>query len=221
MASVVISGGTGYIGQRLVPLLVARGHQVRVLARTSSLARVPRGAAPIAADLLDADAVSAGVRAGDTLVHLVGTPHPNPSKAAEFQRVDLPSIRASVTAARRVGVAHLIYVSVAHPAPIMQAYIDVRRAGEAAIAEAGLTATILRPWYVLGPGHRWAAALIPVYAVLKRLPSTRQTAYRLGLVTLPQMVGALVSAVEAPPPTGTVRVIEVPDIARPGVPADI
>lgn len=57
----------------------------------------------------------------------------------------LPSIRASVTAARRVGIAHLVYVSVAQPAPVMRAFIAVRAQGEAMIREAGLTATILRP----------------------------------------------------------------------------
>jgi hypothetical protein len=49
-------------------------------------------------------------------VHLVGTSHPSPAKAAEFQRVDLPSIQAAVSAARSANVAHLVYVSVAHPA---------------------------------------------------------------------------------------------------------
>lgn len=78
----------------------------------------------------------------DTIVHLVGTPHPSPAKAAEFRAVDLPSIHASVEAASAAGVSHLVYVSVAHPAPIMKAYIDVRSAGESAIAAAGLTATV-------------------------------------------------------------------------------
>jgi uncharacterized protein YbjT (DUF2867 family) len=212
MASVVVSGGTGYIGQRLVPVLIARGHQVRVLARPQSLSRVPAGATPIAADALDPDSVASALRNGDTLVHLVGTPHPSPAKAAEFQRVDLPSARAAVAAARRMGVSHFIYVSVAHPAPIMHAYIEVRTAGEAAIAEAGLTATVLRPWYVLGPGHRWAAALLPVYSILERIPSTQASARRLGLITLGQMVDALVRAVDQPPPSGTIRVWEVPEI---------
>jgi hypothetical protein len=47
---------------------------------------------------------------------LVGTPHPSPARSAEFQRVDLPSIRAAVSAAHAAGVFHLVYVSVAHPA---------------------------------------------------------------------------------------------------------
>jgi len=78
------------------------------------------------------------------------------------------------------------------------------------IRRRGLTATILRPWYVLGPGHRWPAALKPFYWICERLPMTREGARRLGLVTLEQMVAALVWSVENPP-VG-VRVLGVPEI---------
>ena len=95
----------------------------------------------------------------------------------------------------------------------MREYIAVRQQGEALIQANGITATILRPWYVLGPGHRWPYALLPVYAILRRLPATRQGAERLGLLTRSTMIAALARAIEAPP-TGGVRILEVPDIRR-------
>jgi len=180
--------------------------------RPESADRAAAGAETVVGNALDASTFAKAVTASDTIVHLVGTPHPSPSKAAEFRRVDLPSILASVDAARRTGAAHLVYVSVAHPAPVMHAYIEARSAGERAIAQAGLTATILRPWYVLGPGHRWPYLLVPLYAIARLIPSKRDSAQRLGLVTLQQMVNALVRAVENPPPAGQIRVIEVPQI---------
>jgi len=209
---VFVTGGTGYIGRRLIEALLARGHRVRALVRPESAGRVPAGAITVVGNALEASSFAAAVTPADTIVHLVGTPHPSPSKAAEFQRVDRPSILATVEAARRAGAAHLVYVSVAHPAPVMHAYIEARSAGERAIADAGLTATILRPWYVLGPGHRWPYLLIPFYAVARLIPSKRESARRLGLVTLPQMVNALVRAVENPPRPGQIRILEVPDI---------
>jgi len=209
---VFVTGGTGYIGRRLIEALLARGHRVRALVRPESAGRVPAGAITVVGNALEASSFAAAVTPADTIVHLVGTPHPSPSKAAEFQRVDRPSILATVEAARRAGAAHLVYVSVAHPAPVMHAYIEARSAGERAIADAGLTATILRPWYVLGPGHRWPYLLIPLYAVARLIPSKRESARRLGLVTLPQMVNALVRAVENPPRPGQIRILEVPDI---------
>ena len=209
-----VTGATGYIGQRLTSALIARGHSVRALARPESVGRVPPGTTAVVGNALDASTFAPAVTAADTIVHLVGTPHPSPKKAAEFQRVDLPSIRASVAAARTAGAAHLVYVSVAHPAPIMEAYIAVRSAGERAIADAGLTATVIRPWYVLGPGHRWPYLLMPLYAIARLVPSKRDTAERLGLVTIRQMIDTLVRAVENPPPRGEIRIVDVPDIKR-------
>jgi uncharacterized protein YbjT (DUF2867 family) len=161
---------------------------------------------------VEATTFASSVAPADTFVQLAGTPHPSPAKAKEFVAVDLASIRASVAAAASAGIGHFVYVSVAHPAPVMKAYIGVRADGEALLAAAGLRATILRPWYVLGPGHRWAYALAPLYWMAERIPSTRETARRLGLVTLGQMVAALVYAVEHPPdPT---RIVGVPEIRR-------
>jgi uncharacterized protein YbjT (DUF2867 family) len=213
---IFVTGGTGYVGRTLVPALVTRGHRVAVLARRNSLGSVPVGAAAVEGDALDAASFAAAIPRDATLVHLVGTPHPNPSKAAEFERVDLASLRASVAAATRAGVTHVVYVSVAQPAPAMHAYVAARAAGEAALKNAGLTATVLRPWYVLGPGHWWPLVLAPLYQLAEWMPATRATAQRLGLVTLAQMVRALVAAIEQPPPAGKMRIVDVPAIRAAG-----
>jgi uncharacterized protein YbjT (DUF2867 family) len=215
LTPVFVTGGTGYIGRPLIAALLARGFPVHALARPGSAGKLPAGARAVPGDALDAASFRDAVPAGATLVHLVGTPHPNPAKAAEFRRVDLGSIRAATQAAVHAGAGHLVYLSVAQPAPVMRAYIAVREEGEALVRATGIPATILRPWYVLGPGHRWPALLVPVYALLERLPPTRDGARRLGLVTREQMVAALVRAVEEPPPSG-VRVLDVPAIRRAG-----
>jgi uncharacterized protein YbjT (DUF2867 family) len=209
---VFVTGGTGYLGRAMIGRLLSRGHEVRALARPASLDRVPEGATAVIGDALDSATFADALSNTTTLVHLVGTPHPAPSKAAEFLRVDLASIRSSIEAARRASIAHLVYVSVAQPAPVMRAYVDARAMGEAAIVDAKLTATMLRPWYVLGPGHWWPISLKPFYWLAEQLPPTRETARRMGLVTLAQMVAALVQAVEHPPATGTACIVEVPGI---------
>ena len=92
---------------------------------------------------------------------------------------------------------------------MMKAYVAVRAQCEAAIRDAGLNTTILRPWYVLGPGHWWPYLLIPAYKLAELLPQTRD-GRRLGLVTLEQMTLALLEAVENPV-QGT-RIMSVPEI---------
>ena len=84
------------------------------------------------------------------------------------------------------------------------------------LVSSGVPATVLRPWYVLGPGRRRPCLLKPLYFVCERLPPTRETALRLGFVTRTQMIDALVRAVEAP--AEGFRVVTVPEIraASPG-----
>lgn len=99
----LVTGGTGYIGVRLADALVRRGHRVRVLTRAESAGRVVAGATAVIGDVLDEASVVRALRPGDTVVHLVGTPHPNPSKAEEFRRVDLGPICAVAAAGKSVG----------------------------------------------------------------------------------------------------------------------
>ena len=211
---IFIAGGTGYIGKRLIPELLKRSHELTALARSGSELKVPNGCRIVTGDPLDRATFIDHISPADTFIQLVGVPHPSPTKATEFRAIDLVSARESVAAAKATAIEHFIYVSVAHPAPVMKAYIEVRSQGEEMINRSGINATILRPWYVLGPGHRWPYALLPFYWMLERIPATRETALRLGLVTLDQMIAALVGAVETP--REGIRILDVPRIREAG-----
>ena len=215
---VAITGATGYMGGAITRELLSRGHDVTALVRPGTRHRVATGAHVVELDVFNPTELAAALRGRDTVLHLVGTAHPNPSKAKEFIRVDLASAKAAAAAAASAAVGHFVYMSVAQPAPVMQAYVAARAGAEEALAQSGLTATVLRPWYVLGPGHRWPILLSPVYAVAVRLPGLRSGAQRLGLVTLEQMKNTIVRAIEQPPCAGTRRLVEVPEIRASGTP---
>ena len=212
--NVFVTGGTGYIGRALIEKLVQDGHTVRVLVRRGSERKVPAGCEPTVGDALNAATYRDQIAPSDTFVHLVGVAHPGPGKKQQFHDIDLKSIECAAEAAVAASIRHFVYVSVAHPAPVMHDYIEVRMRGEQLIRDAGLNATILRPWYVLGPGHRWPYALLPFYWLFQALPATSGGAMRLGLVTHREMVGALRSAVSTS--AEGIRIVDVPGIRRLG-----
>ena len=211
---VFVTGATGFMGSALTAELLRRGHQVSALTRPGSESKLPGGCRIVHGDALNGSSYASQIAPADTFVHLVGVSHPSPSKETEFRSIDLQSIRHAVPVAAKAGIRHFVYLSVARPAPIMREYQAVRAEGENLITQAGLNATFIRPWYVLGPGRRWPLALVPLYAIARMFPPTREGAIRLALVTRDQMVRSLISAIENP--AQGVRVLEPQDIRRGG-----
>ncbi len=211
--NIFVTGGTGYIGRHLIPELAGRGHTVRALVRAGSERKLPQGATAVHGDALDASTFIEAIAPGDTFVQLVGVAHPSPAKAAQFRAIDLVSVTQSASAAARAGVRHFIYLSVAQPAPIMREYVAVRAEGERVLRDTNLPSTFIRPWYVLGPGHRWPYAILPFYWLAMLSPKSGETARRLYPVTLANVVRAIAYAVEHPV-AARARIIENPELRR-------
>ena len=93
---VFITGGTGYIGSRLIPRLLAGGHKVSALVRPESQGKLPVGCEAVSGNALDAASYRDRIRPATTLVQLVGVPHPSPAKAAQFRSIDLVAGREAV-----------------------------------------------------------------------------------------------------------------------------
>jgi nucleoside-diphosphate-sugar epimerase len=112
---VLLAGATGVLGRRILPLLVSRGH--RVTAVTRDPGRLPAlraaGASPAIADVLDADAIAAVVRAAapDVVMHQL-TDLRDGSRAANAHLREVGT-RHLVDAARAVGVGRIVAQSIA------------------------------------------------------------------------------------------------------------
>jgi nucleoside-diphosphate-sugar epimerase len=109
--TVLLTGGTGYIGRRLIPQLVTRGHLVRAIVRPGSESKVPAGAEVVVGDVRSRESVAPHVSRDTVVVHLVGTLHPSPSKAAEFEALDYVAARECIAAAKRGGARQFVYTS--------------------------------------------------------------------------------------------------------------
>jgi nucleoside-diphosphate-sugar epimerase len=213
MQPVFITGATGYIGSRLVKLLINKGYGVIALVRKGSEHKIPIGAEAVVGDPFDPRTFKNHIPAGCVYVQLLGVPHPSPKKAQQFKEIDLRSVKASADAASDAGVAHMIYVSVAMmPSTFMQAYQAVRKEGEQYCVKKSLNCTFIRPWYVLGPGHNWPLLLLPFYGLAELVPARRIKAREMGLVTIKQMLDTLIQAIEEDPQP--LRLIEIKDIRQ-------
>jgi nucleoside-diphosphate-sugar epimerase len=119
---IFVTGGTGVVGTRAVPALVAAGHDVTAVARTEAKADLVRGmgAKPVTVDLFDPDAVKAGVDGHHAVIHLA-TNIPPMSRAAlpkawvTNERLRSEASNHLVDAALATGATHYVQESICFP----------------------------------------------------------------------------------------------------------
>ena len=110
--SIFLTGVTGFIGKRLLPLLLAEGKRIHVIVRDPAKLRMPEGA-PLrifSGDIADPGVVTRameGCEAGYHLAAQVQSGHP----AAEYERSNVVGTRNVLSAARTMGLQRLVYAS--------------------------------------------------------------------------------------------------------------
>lgn len=158
----LVTGGSGFLGRRVIPLAVRNGHEVIALVRSDAAARAvsPLGARPVGADLdepasLDAAFAAAGA---DALVNL-----------ASLGFGHAPAI---VAAAEDAGIARAVFISTTAVTTTLDATSkNVRLHAEAVIRGSDLAWTMLRPTMIYGgPDDRNVARLLKVIARTPVLP---------------------------------------------------
>jgi len=142
---ILVAGGTGNLGARLVQLLVEQGQTVRVLTREPRRAdKLPKSVEIVAGDVRTPEDVARAVRGCETVISAVhgflGPGSPSP------ESIDRDANRLLIRAASDAGVKHFLLVSVEGAAP--QHPMSLHRAKYAAEQElrgSGLRFTIIRP----------------------------------------------------------------------------
>lgn len=211
--TVFITGASGYIGTRLAKRLLKKGHRVIALVRKGSENKIPKSADIVIGNPFDAKTFQQKIPADAVIVQLLGVAHPSPKKSQKFKEIDLRSVKATADAAANAGITHFVYVSVAMaPIKFMQAYQEVRKQGEQYCLSKTFNCTFIRPWYVIGPGHWWPVLLLPIYGLAEIIPSWRIKARAMALVTIKQMLHALINVIEDE--SSSQRILETKDIRR-------
>jgi uncharacterized protein YbjT (DUF2867 family) len=165
----LVTGGTGYIGGRLAPRLVAAGHAVRVMARTPDKLRDVPWAADVeivAGDLSDLDSLRAACRDVDVVYYLV---HSMSSDSTEtFATIERRSAANMARAAQEEKVARIVYLGGLHPG---QGDLSAHLASRAEVADILLDsdtpAMVLQAGPVIGSG---SASFEMIRHLANRLP---------------------------------------------------
>jgi uncharacterized protein YbjT (DUF2867 family) len=222
-SSILVIGGSGFIGRHLVAKLAAEGRHVRVPTRRMERAKhlIPLPGVEVLEADIHAPGIAAGLLQGmDAVVNLVGILHgaeggPQWGRAFDRAHVQLP--RQLGEAAVAAGVRRMVHMSALgvseHPEhPLPSRYLRSKAAGEAALrAIDGLQCTMLRPSVVYGADD----AFINLFARIQRtLPvvALAGAQARLAPIWVEDVTQAAIHLLDAPQAIGRAFELAGPEI---------
>lgn len=166
-ALITVLGGTGFLGRRLVSVLLQRGYPVRLVARHPQRARFPdeTGLERQIADITDPRQVAAAVVDSQAVINAVSLYVEKGDLT--FQAIHVEGAERVASAARRARVPRLLHLSgIGADALSPSPYVRARARGETVVREAFPNVTLVRPAAMFGADD----ALVRSLAMLARLP---------------------------------------------------
>jgi uncharacterized protein YbjT (DUF2867 family) len=172
---VVVFGGTGFLGRRVVRHLLARNCEVRAASRrperiTSMLEPDTPGLLSIRADIHNEPEVAAAFEGAYGVVNAVSLYVERGKDTFRSVHVDAAAQIAGV--AREAGIEHLVHISGigADAESSSSTYISARGAGEQAVQRAFVNATLIRPSVMFGPDDAFLTTLVKLVRFLPVCP---------------------------------------------------
>ncbi|MFZ5637527.1 MAG: complex I NDUFA9 subunit family protein [Pseudomonadota bacterium] len=151
--TVVVLGGSGFIGRVLVARLLANGERVRVLSRSADTrARTDAAAEHVVGDVYDPSFLRDAFAGADVVVNLVGILNERGDDGLGFRRVYVELAETVLAAMRETGLRRLLQMSALHAGDGESHYLVARGEAEALVRASGLDWTLFRPSVVAGPG---------------------------------------------------------------------
>jgi len=170
---VLVTGGSGVVGEAAVRALLAHGHAVRLLARHAEddarawPADAGGGVEPFVGDVTDAASIRGAADGCAVVLHLVGSVE---GTEEQLERLNVAGTRHVVDEAARAGVPHLVYVSSLGAERGASPYHKTKFAGEREAQRFPGRWVIVRPGNVYGPGDQQISLLLKMVRALPAIP---------------------------------------------------
>jgi nucleoside-diphosphate-sugar epimerase len=188
VSTVFVTGGSGFLGSRLVPKLVSDGYEVRALARSSRAEQIllERGAVPVTADLTDVRSLSTAMSGCNRVIHAAARLHEGGPRA-KFHRDNVVGTQNVLAGAKDAGVERFVMVGAAmcllggRPIngadeswplnePKYSAYASTKTIADRAVRAAnrdGFATCVVRPGWIWGNGDPVLGAIVKAASVGK------------------------------------------------------
>ncbi len=205
---VLVTGGTGVIGQAAVNVLLEQGHTIRVLSRNADedARQCPQGVEWWPASISEPDALRGCAENCDLVLHIAGIMEESPPQIT-YESVNLEGTRTIVREAERCRVGRLIYLSSLGAEAGTSPYHRSKRRAEEIVRGFAGGWIILRPGNVYGPGDDVISLLLTMVRTLPVVPVVGNGDDRFQPVWVEDLAGALAESVRRTDLHG--RVLEV------------
>ncbi|HET7434064.1 MAG TPA: NAD(P)H-binding protein [Thermoanaerobaculia bacterium] len=167
---ILVTGGTGVIGEGVMRQLLARGHNVRLLSRHAEEdAKQWEGVEAIRGNVADASSLNGTASGCDAILHIAGIARENPPDVT-FEAVNVGGTRNILAEAERAQVKRFVFVSSLGADRGSSEYHKSKFEAEHLVERSSLNWTTVRPGNVYGPGDEVISTILKMLRALPAVP---------------------------------------------------
>lgn len=168
---VLVTGGTGVIGAGVIPELLRRGHEVRLLSRHAEAheASSHPHVEPFNANIDEPASLRGAADGCDAVIHITGIVDEAPPEVT-FARVNVEGTQSILAEAERAGARRFIFISSLGADRGKSDYHVSKRKAEELVEASALDWTVVRPGNVFGPGDEIISTLLKLVRALPAVP---------------------------------------------------
>ena len=205
---VLVAGGTGFIGRRLVAALTEAGHDVRVMTRRPEDYEGPGTA--VRGDVLEPATLAAALRDCTHAYYLVHS-----LDREDFEDRDAQAARKFGTAAKQAGLQQIVYLGgLGNDADDLSPHLRSRREVEKILSDSGVPVTVLRAGIVIGHGGISWEITRQLVEHLPAMVTPRWVKTLTQPIAVDDVIGYLLGVLENPAALGRTFEIGGPDVLR-------